>query len=243
MTAEDPADVPALLEGPRPNRTVFHADALEWLQAHAAPTNASVVTSLPDVSELPELGFDGWRRWFSEAARRVIEWVPADGLAMFFQSDVRRQGVWVDKSYLVLRALEQTAASLTFHKIVCRKAPGTITHGRASYSHLICISPTARAGVRSPGPDVLADAGFMPSSKSMGVEACRLACRFLLSETATRVVVDPFCGHGTLLAVANALGLDAIGVDRSVRCCRAARKLDISLDRPLSRPNAFDHSA
>lgn len=69
----------------------------------------------------------------------------------------------------------------------------------------------------------------MPWSKAMGVEACRLACRYLLDETDTRVVVDPFCGHGTVLAVANALGLDAIGVDRSARQCRAARRLVVDL--------------
>ena len=33
----------------------------------------------------------------------------------------------------------------------------------------------------------------------------------------------PFCGWGTVLAVANALGLDAIGVDVSARMCRRAR--------------------
>jgi methylase of polypeptide subunit release factors len=61
----------------------------------------------------------------------------------------------------------------------------------------------------------------------MGVMACRLACQFLLDETSARVVVDPFCGHGTALAVANAMGLDAVGVDRSARACSAARRLSL----------------
>ena len=45
----------------------------------------------------------------------------------------------------------------------------------------------------------------------MGVEACRLACRFLREESETKLVVDPFCGHGTALAVANHFGFDALG--------------------------------
>ena len=49
------------------------------------------------------------------------------------------------------------------------------------------------------------------------------------SETTTRTVVDPFCGWGTVLAVANALGLDAVGVDIAPRMCRRARKLQIEL--------------
>jgi hypothetical protein len=59
----------------------------------------------------------------------------------------------------------------------------------------------------------------------MGVAACRLACSFLRDNTGTRRVVDPFCGKGTALAVANTYGFDALGVERSGRRCRAARKL------------------
>ena len=145
----------------------------------------------------------------------------------FLQSDVRHRGTWVDKSYLVLRAVEEERADLVWHKIVCRKPAGTATYGRASYAHMLCVSPSARPVPRTARPDVLPDAGFMPFSKAMGVDACRLACAYLVDETATRLVVDPFCGHGTVLAVANAVGLDALGVDLSARCCKAARKLTI----------------
>jgi hypothetical protein len=212
-----------------PERQVIHGEALAWLAENPATPESSIVTSLPDVSEVPERGFDGWRLWFMECARRLLKWLPPEGAAIFFQSDVRRGGVWIDKSYLVLRAAEEEAVALLWHKIVCRKPPGTITHGRASYSHLLCFSRPREVAPKRPGPDVLADAGEMPWSRAMGVSACQLACRFLIEETATRRVVDPFCGHGTVLAVANAMGLDALGVDISVRQCRAARKLVVAL--------------
>ena len=67
----------------------------------------------------------------------------------------------------------------------------------------------------------------MPGTKSMGVNACREACRFVRAETNTQTIVDPFCGFGTVLAVANALAFDAIGVDLSARMCRRARNLRI----------------
>ena len=70
----------------------------------------------------------------------------------------------------------------------------------------------------------------MTWSRATGVEACRVACQYLLDETPTRVVVDPFCGRGTVLAVANALGLDALGIDLAARRCRAARSLVVTLD-------------
>jgi hypothetical protein len=71
--------------------------------------------------------------------------------------------------------------------------------------------------------------------KAMGVNACLDACRFVLSETTTRTIVDPFCGFGTVLAVANALGMNAVGVDLSARMCRSARELQIDLDRIAAR--------
>jgi hypothetical protein len=203
------------------------------MDAHVAPARSSVVTSLPDCSELPEWSFDSWRTWFVDAARRVIRWVPEDGVAIFYQSDIRHLGTWIDKGYLVMRAAEEESARLVFHKIVCRKPPGTITHGRASYSHMIGVTRApASEGPKRPGPDVVPDAGFMPWSKAMGVLACRVACRFLVEEIQSRVVVDPFCGHGTVLAVANELGMDAVGVDASSKRCKAARRLVLPRDNP-----------
>lgn len=43
---------------------------------------------------------------------------------------------------------------------------------------------------------------------------------------ATQVLVDPFCGCGTALAIANLHGLRAIGVDLSGAQARKARRLD-----------------
>jgi hypothetical protein len=190
--------------------------------------DTSVITSLPDVSELPELGLDGWQRWFADVVQRVIRWLPPAGLAIFYQSDVRHGGEWIDKGYLVIRAAREIAASLVWHKIVCRRPPGAIAVGRPSYSHMLCVSAVPRPLPIRPGPDVLDDAGHMSWSRAMGVNACVVACRFLKDETSTRLVVDPFCGRGTTLAVANAMGFDAIGIDLAAKRCRAARSLTIT---------------
>jgi hypothetical protein len=223
---------PELVPTPRRARTVVQAEALAWLARNPAPPGASVITSLPDVSEMADPDLARWREWFVGATRRVVAWLPPGGVAIFFQSDIRRGGTIVDKSYLVMRAAEEEGASLLWHKIVCRRPPGTISFGRPSWSHMLCIGEEHAGGAerkapRRPGPDVLPDAGFMPWSRAMGAEACRVACSYLLDETETRVVVDPFCGRGTALAVANSMGLDAIGVELSAKRCRAARALTL----------------
>jgi len=220
----DLPDVP-----PPPRREVHHADALAWLAANTPFVGTSIITSLPDVSELPTLGFAGWRAWFVDAAVRVLDATPDDGVAIFFQSDIRHEGQWVDKSFLVQSAAVERGAPLLFHRIVCRKPAGTRTSGRATYSHLLGFSRSVRPRGDHPVADVLPEAGLMPTKKSMGVLACLEACRFLLNETKTRTVLDPFCGAGTVLAVANALGLDAVGVDLAARQCRRARTLKVEL--------------
>lgn len=216
---------------PAPGRVVVQADALAWLAANAAEPGDAVITSLPDVSELPLLGpgLEGWKRWFVDAAALVMSW-PLPGMpSVFFQSDVRFQGQWLDKSYLVQQAAERVGAQLCFHKIVCRKPPGTLSQGRASYSHLLAFSLGAALPPKKPSADVLPEAGEMPWSRAMGSRACEAACRFVLEEAGARRVVDPFCGKGSVLAVANALGLGALGVELSAKRCRAARNLKLTL--------------
>lgn len=207
-----------------PRRHVHHGDALAWLAARGRIAGASVVTSLPDVSELPGLGFDGWRAWFVAAARAAMDAVDDEGVAIFFQSDIRRHGVWIDKGALVAAAAADARMTLLFHKIVCRVPPGTATSGRASYAHLVGYARGARPPRRAT-PDVLPDGGFRPGPRAMGVNACLAACEVVRRDTPTRTVVDPFCGWGTVLAVANSVGLDAIGVDCSARMCKKARAL------------------
>lgn len=211
----------------QPQRLVFQADALNWLQENVATDTMSVITSLPDLSELSGATLDVWKRWFIDATRSVLRWLPISGVAIFYQSDIRHCGEWIDKGYLMLKAAEAEGAYLLWHKIVCRQPPLTIAHGRPSYSHMICIGRVTREKVRCPGPDVLPNAGHMLWSRAIGLNACEVACRFIRDETRCRTIVDPFCGRGTVLAMANHFGFDAIGVDIGGKRCRLARNLRI----------------
>jgi hypothetical protein len=212
-------------ERAQPSRVVHHTDALAWLRAAGELSGASIITSLPDVSELSPLSVAEWETWFVDAAALVASAVPERALAIFYQSDVKAEGRWIDKAELVARGAQRAGASLVFHKIVLRAPPGTITRGRPAYSHLVAWSRGVGLVMKDATADVIESAGPKTWTRGMGAHACRVACASVVALTDTRTIVDPFCGHGTVLAVANAMGLDAIGVELGGKRARRARAL------------------
>lgn len=212
---------------PQPTRVVHCADAMPWLRMQGVLAGTCAVTSLPDVSEIGK-SLPVWRAWFLEAVRLVIDTVPAESAAIFFQSDIKRDGAWIDKGALVTRAAEDAGARILFHKIVCRRPPGMLTAGRPGFTHLIAVSRAMGCPDVLPIPDVIVDAGRSPWVRAMGVRAAAHAVRFARDQVGARTVLDPFCGVGTVLAVANALGLDAVGVELAKKRSEQARGLVIA---------------
>jgi hypothetical protein len=208
-----------------PSRTVLHADGVAWLQQAPLPPGHAIVTSLPDHSELPALGVAGWRDWFTDTAALACRQVAGDSVAIFYQTDVKHEGTWIDKGYLVSRGAEAAGSALLWHKIVCRAPPGHVSFGRPGYTHLLCFSRALRLTPGQSSTDVLPRLGEMPWPRAMGADACEAVARFLTKHTSCHTVADPFCGMGTMLAVANRHGLDAVGVELSARRAARARKL------------------
>jgi len=118
-----------------PRREVRCGDGVAWLAAARLPADHALVTSLPDASELPELGFEGWRGWFVETAALACRAVAPEAVAVFYQTDVKRDGRWVDKGHLAqLGATRQTTCA--------RAAPPTPT----------CSASPASCGCRRAAP-------------------------------------------------------------------------------------------
>lgn len=215
---------------PAPRREVIHGDAVEWLAAHENLPGCSVIASLPDVSELG-ISLERWREFFLAAARAALLASADDGLCVFAQTDNKHAGRWISKAGLVLRVADELGVPLVFHKIVCRRPPGTAIHGRPGYSHLLAFSRRAVDDLDRPTPDVLPDLGEMPWSHSIGTRAAAAAVDAVrrLAPATTRIVV-PCCGIGTILAVANARGFDVVGIERNRKRAEAARLF--TLDPP-----------
>ncbi len=209
-------------------RVVHQGDGVAWLKSAAPlPDDHAIVTSLPDSSEL-KLSFEAWQAWFTETAELLCRATAPRGVTVFFQSDVKRDGLWVDKSFLVQLGARAAGSQLLFHKVVCRAPAGKATPGRPSYAHLLCFSRALRLEAPEGSADVLPQLGAMTWTRAMGIAACEAVSAFLLAHTACRTVVDPFCGLGSMLAVANAHGLGAIGVELNDKRAERARTLALT---------------
>jgi len=213
----------------KPQRQVHCADAIAWMRKQGRIEGACAVTSLPDVSEV-NLSLSAWRTWFLAAVALVVDAVPDTQAALFFQSDIKRDGVWVDKGAMVIRAAEDAGAHILFHKIVCRRPAGVLTFGRPGYTHLIAVSRAMKCPDVLPLPDIITDAGRLPWVRAMGVRAAAHAVRFARDQAGAQTIFDPFCGVGTVLAVANELGLNSVGVELSRKRCEQARLLSVLAD-------------
>eukprot|EP00933_Yihiella_yeosuensis_P028175 TRINITY_DN21982_c0_g1_i1.p1 TRINITY_DN21982_c0_g1~~TRINITY_DN21982_c0_g1_i1.p1 ORF type:complete len:329 (-),score=62.78 TRINITY_DN21982_c0_g1_i1:64-1050(-) len=229
---------------PDVRREVVCADAIEWLQKQGAlPPRSLVYTSLPDSTEVREVipTYEGWKVWFEEAARSVLLALPPGGIAVFYQTDVRQADRGhTSKSYMVLKAGEDTPGiDLLWHKIVHFGCIDECAYNKVQYTHLLCFWKPPSEGADLPDlgttiPDIVSRGekpwGLKNSARCMGAGATLAVVKWAAKRLPqVDTIVDPFCGAGTALAIANELGLHALGVDNSSKRCKQAKALDGSL--------------
>lgn len=216
----------------KPSRLVHCDDAIVWLEKSPVLEGCSLVASMPDISEFTGLSLSAWKDWFTNTATLVMSKTPEMGVSIFYQSDIKMDGTWVDKGYLCQKAAESLGHSLLWHKIVCRVQPGKSTFGRPAYTHILCFSKGLRLNDLSKStPDVIPDIGDKTWERGMGLEACLMIGKFIAEQTPTKTLVHPFCGQGSMLAMANSFGLDAIGIERSPKRAEMARSLSVEEDQ------------
>jgi hypothetical protein len=241
------------------SRTVRCMDAFDFL-AESASLDGYVITSLPDMVEIGlEHDLDAYRRFLDRAVGEVFERLRERGIAIFYQSNVKTGGLWLDKAHAIHASVDALGGRLLWHKIALFRAPETLMPSiRARgppYSHLLAFSKGVRIDEpwfeAAATPDVLAR-GRMPWARAMGVDACEAACELVIAAVAHEarrpgaplaIVIDPFCGKGTALAVANGHGLDALGVEIQRKRSEAARTLTIPEEDRARLPRAARRAA
>lgn len=200
------------------SKQIVCADALPWLDEHRDV--GSILTGLPDAEEIGA-PIDEWMDWFTRAAFLCIQSTSPKAPTIFCVTDRKADGRVVSKAKLIMTAAEQQGeVRLLWHKIVLRRDVGACDLHRPTYSHLLAFSRECGPGKAT--PDVI-PAGRIIYKNAMGLNAAQSALTFAMSHD-TRLV-DPFCGRGTVPAMAHALGLDAVGVDIDPEQCRFAESL------------------
>lgn len=203
------------------SKQIICADALDWMRA--TDVRGAVVTSLPDSEEIGQMP-EQWRGWFIEAAGLAMVLAVPTAPAIFYQTDRKAGGQTHSKAGLLLEAAAARNIPLLWHKIVLRRRPGTVDIHRPGFTHLMAFSVNGKPGAAS--PDVI-ERGDMIYPNAMGLKAASFAVRF--AGGLSRRIIDPFCGRGTVPAVADALGFDAIGVDIDKAQCERATALSLRL--------------
>lgn len=79
-------------------------------------------------------------------------------------------------------------------------------------------------------PDIF-ERGDMLWKKGIGINCCYVGCKFLKLVANSKCIIDPFCGIGTVLCMANKLGVDSIGVELAAKRCRKSRNIIITTEQ------------
>ena len=70
--------------------------------------------------------------------------------------------------------------------------------------------------------------GEMLWPKGIGMDCCYVGVKFLRDIGKVTCVFDPFVGKGTVTSMANAMGLNALGIELSSKRCKFARLLQLT---------------
>ncbi len=112
-------------------REIICGDSIAWLtdMKTTFPTGTCGFTSMPDISELPNMfkleNHWEYKEWFTNTAALFMSRLPERSYVVFLQSDVRliRNGSndvieWIDKSHLCSLAADRSGCTLMWHKLV-----------------------------------------------------------------------------------------------------------------------------
>lgn len=206
-------------------REVVCADALEWLGGQEL--DAIVFTSLPDAAEL-DMDVGEWVGWYRGALQALGQAIVGAGPLLLYQTDRREGGRLVSKAGLAIEVLAGAGMVLRRHVVCLARPVGTVDRYRPTYTHLLAFARTN--GSVAPGADTVWR-GEQVYPNGIGLVAAWHGIKMARGPEwrDVQLVVDPFCGRGTILAMAEALGMDALGVDIDPAQCERARQLRVSV--------------
>ncbi len=211
-------------------RELFCSDVFEWLNQNPLTDGTSVVASMPDFSEFSNTTLGEYKNIFTDMAEKILIATPPNDVTIFYQSDIKVDGRWLDKAFLVQKAAEKLDHAQLWHKVICRVPPGMTTFGRPSYTHILAFSKNYTIDPKDSSADVLPQMGEKLWERGMGVKGAMMMAKFIKEKVGSHTLVNPFCGMGSLLAVGNAYELNVVGIERSPKRLKSAEVVKFSIE-------------
>lgn len=185
-----------------PSREVFVENGLAWLAT--TQERGAIVTALA-VGE----PVDRWEAWLAQVVAVALG---VGNPAIFYLEDWRTRGYVISSAERALHVARHVAGVPLVWHAIARKRKG--------FAHILAFG----IGLPPQAGQVLED-GNVIEDDGPGLVAVRAMVE--LAKRHAELVIDPFCGAGTVLAVAGALGLRSIGVDTRADLVAKAKALKL----------------
>jgi hypothetical protein len=121
-------------------RTVICADSFVWLPANR--DQGSIITSLPDASEIGIKDLGEYDTWVRRAAGECFLSASMGCPVIFVQTDRRKGGKQFSKSTLLQNIAVELGWFLVWHKIELSKEVGKSNLYRPTFRHMLCFGKT-----------------------------------------------------------------------------------------------------
>lgn len=212
---------------------LIHADSIKFLSKLANESIPIIVTGLPDMEELSITDPNKYISWFGNAANLIFQKTNPDGYAIFIQTDRKKNGQWIDKSYYLTKSAKSQNFNLIWHKICLTRPVNSTDLHRPTYNHVLCYSRSGRPGASL--PDVVeSKTGDKLYKNGTSLSALKLVMTFLTGVTKrlpNADIWDPFVGQGSVPYMANKYGFNSIGIDIDENQLEKAEELLESINK------------
>jgi len=198
-------------------KEIITADANIWLQSQK--NIKVIITSIPDMDEI-NLSLSEYKQWVKTTAYNLMGSLDDDGIIFFYQTNRIYNGTIIDKKCMLTGIFMENGFNLILSKIVLRQKPETTNIFRPTYTNLFAFSKRGKLTKRT--PDVF-PIGQMLYKNAMGMNACQLCIDYV--KDITDMIIDPFCGQGSVLKVAWDNGFNVIGVDIDPKQTKLTKEL------------------
>jgi DNA modification methylase len=204
-------------------RQIIVADSLEWLKNYNK-TLPNVITGICDLDET-NMKMDDYLVFFKNIATLIFKKLDKNGYAIFTQTDRKYNKEWIDKSAILTNIALNLGLKMVWHKIILNRGVNKTDLFRPTYSHILCYTYNGTSGAAT--ADVL-DISERLYKNATPIKAAELCLEFVKKYNKKSTdIIDPFVGYGTIVALANKMKMNAIGIDIDPKQAKKAELLKI----------------